>query len=106
MYIKKIGIALLALLLGCAAAVAHNGVEHVMGTVTAVTDKSITVDTLKHEAVTVLLDPATTFSNSGKDATLKDVKVGTRVVINAKENAEKKLVSVSVKWGAGASAHQ
>ena len=98
-------IAILALMLGSAIAFAHNGVEHVMGTVTAVTDTSITVDTVKHISVTVLLDPSTTFSNNDAQASLKDLKVGQRVVINAKENADKKLVGVSVKWGANATAH-
>src|SRR5258707_513632 len=98
-------IAVLALTLGSAIAFAHNGIEHVMGTVTAVTDTSITVDTIKHTSVTVLLDPSTTFSNNDAPSSLKDLKVGQRVVINAKENADKKLVGVSVKWGANATAH-
>src|SRR5258708_3685950 len=84
-------IAVLGLMLGSAIASAHNGVEHVMGTVTAVTDTSVTVDTVKHTSVTVLLDPSTTFSNNDASASLKDLKVGQRVVINAKENADKKL---------------
>src|SRR5216684_5146154 len=98
-------IALLALMLGPAIAFAHNGVEHVMGTVTAVTDTSVTVDTVKHTSVTVLLDPSTTFSNNDAPSSLKDLKVGQHVVINAKENADKKLVGLSVKWGANAAAH-
>ena len=98
-------IAVVALMLGPAIAFAHNGVEHVMGTVTAVTDTSVTVDTVKHTSVTVLLDPSTTFSNNDAPASLKDLKVGQRVVINAKENADKKLVGLSVKWGANATAH-
>ncbi len=98
-------IAIFALMLGSAIAFAHNGIEHVMGTVTAVTDTSITVDTVKHTPVTVLIDASTTFSNNDAQASLKDLKVGQRVVINAKENAEKKLVGVSVKWGANSSSH-
>jgi Domain of unknown function (DUF5666) len=98
-------IAILALMLGSVIAFAHNGVEHVMGTVTAVTDTSITVDTTKHTSVTVLLNPSTTFSNNDAQASLKDLKVGQRVVINAKENADKKLVGMSVKWGANSTAH-
>jgi len=98
-------IAILALMLGSAIAFAHNGVEHVMGTVTALTDTSITVDTTKHTSVTVLLDPSTTFSNNDAVASRKDLKVGQRVVINAKENAEKKLIGISVKWGANSAAH-
>jgi ribosomal protein S1 len=96
--------AVLALLFGSATAFAHNGVEHVMGTITAVSDTSVTVDTLKHTSVTVLLDPSTTFSNNDAQASRKDLKVGDRVVINAKENADKKLVALSVKLGAKSTA--
>ncbi len=98
-------LAILALTLGSAIVFAHNGVEHVMGTVTAVTDTSITVDTVKHTSVTVLIDSATTFSNNDAQASQKDVKVGQRIVINARPNADKKLVGVSVKWGANSTAH-
>lgn len=98
-------LAILALMLGSAIAFAHNGVEHVMGTVTAVTDTSITVDTVKHTSVTVLIDSTTTFSNNDAQASRHDLKVGQRVVINAKPNAEKQLVGVSVKWGATSAAH-
>src|SRR5260370_42075289 len=98
-------LAVLAVTLGSNIVFAHNGLGHVMGTVTAVTDTSVTVDTVKHTSVTVLLDPSTTFSNNDAPASLKDLKVGQRVVINAKENADKKLVGLSVKWGANATAH-
>ncbi len=93
-------IAMAALMIGSAVAFAHNGIEHVMGTVTAVSDTSITVDTVKHTAVTVMVDPSTTFTNKNAKASLKDLKVGERVVINAKEGADKKLQGISVKWGA------
>ncbi|MGI8960444.1 MAG: DUF5666 domain-containing protein [Bryobacteraceae bacterium] len=96
-------IAVLALLLGSAIALPHNGMEHVMGTVAAVTDNSITVETVKHTTVTVLIDPSTKFNNNDAQASLKDLKVGDRVVIHAKPNAEKKLVGVTVKWGVNSS---
>lgn len=92
-------IAALALMLGSAVAFAHNGVEHVMGTVTALTDSSITVDTAKHTSVTVLIDPTTRFTKNDAQAPRKDLKVGDRVVIDAKENSNKKLVGVTVKLG-------
>jgi type 1 fimbria pilin len=92
-------LAMLALTLGPAIAFAHNGVEHVMGTVTAATDKSITVDTVKHTSVTVLIDPTTKFSKGTAQASRKDLKVGDRVAIDAKENSDKKLVGVTVKLG-------
>lgn len=91
---------LLALMLGASAALAHNGVEHLMGTVNAVTETSISVDTVKHTTVTVALNPSAQFSHNGAGASWKDLKVGERVAVDAKENAEKKLVAVSVKWGA------
>ncbi len=94
--------AVLALMLGSAIAYAHNGVEHVMGTVTAVADSSITVDTAKHTSETVLLDGSTKFTKNDAQITRKDVKVGARVVIDAKENADKKLVGVAVKLGSAA----
>jgi hypothetical protein len=93
-------IATLALMLGSAVAYAHNGVEHVMGIVTTMTDSSITVDTVKHTTVTVLVDPATKFMKNNAPALPKDLKVGDRVAIDAKENSDKKLVGVTVKLGA------
>src|SRR5258708_30703144 len=90
----------LALLLASAIAFAHEGVEHIMGTVTAVTEKSVTVETLKHASATVLLDASTKFTNKDAAASRKDLKVGDLVVINAKPNADKKLVAISVKLGA------
>lgn len=98
--LRKI-IAMAALMIGSVTAFAHNGVEHIMGTVKAVTETSITVETVKHTAVMVAVDPSTTFSNKDAKASLKDLKVGERVVINAKEGADKKLQGISVKWGAG-----
>ena len=80
----------------------HEGVEHIMGTVKEIGTNSITVDTVKKTTVTVLLNGSTKFTHNGAAASLKDFKVGQRVVIDAKANAEKKLVASSVRWGAGA----
>jgi preprotein translocase subunit YajC len=105
MYLRKLlapAIAVASLLLALALATfAHAGMEHVMGTVAAVTDNSITVDTVKHTKVTVLIDPSTKFIKNNAQALLKDLKVGDRVVIHAKRNPDKKLVGAEVKWGAG-----
>ena len=90
---------LFALLLGSVGTFAHPGMEHVMGTVSSVTDNSITVDTVKHTKVAVLIDSSTKFTNGAAQASLKDLKVGDRVVIHAKRNADQKLVGAEVKWG-------
>jgi hypothetical protein len=94
-----IALAVLALALG-PIAFAHNGVEHVMGTVTAISAGSITVQTAQHTEATVLLDSSTKFTNKGAAAALKDLKIGERVIIDAKPDAAKKLVGVTVRWGA------
>jgi len=94
--------AILTLIIGSAIAYAHNGVEHVMGTVTTVSDSSITVDTVKHTSVTVLLDASTKYTKNDAQITRQDIKVGDRVVIDAKENGDKKLVGVAVKLGSAA----
>lgn len=98
-------VSLLALILGASIALAHNGIEHVMGTVSAITQTSITVDTVKHATVTVVFDSSTQFSHNDAAASWKDLKAGDRVVVNAKPDSDKKLVAVSVRWGAAATAH-
>jgi hypothetical protein len=85
-------------------ALAHNGIEHVMGTLSAKSDSSVTVETPKHTKVIVLLDKATTYNFNDKSATLNDLKVGERVVVNAKEAADEKLHGVSIRWGANSTA--
>jgi hypothetical protein len=87
-----------------AGAYAHNGIEHVMGTLSAKSPASVTVETPKHTKVTVLLDPATTYSFNDRKASLGDLKLGERVVVNAKETPDEKLHGVSIRWGAS-SAH-
>jgi hypothetical protein len=98
-------VAAVTLLIGSTLVFAHGGMEHVMGTVAAVTDTSITVETVQHKQVTVMLDPSTKFTHNAGQAALKDLKVGDRVVIHAKPNTEKKLVAVTVQWGVTAAAH-
>lgn len=95
-------IAMAALLVGSAIAFAHNGIEHILGTVTITTSDSITVETVKHTKVTVLVDSTTTYTHQDMKMSLSDLKAGERVAINAKEGADKKLIAISVKWGVSA----
>lgn len=62
---------------------AHGGMIHVMGTVTAMTDHSVTVETTDKKSVEVLLTDTTTFMDGSKPSTKNDLKVGDRVVIHA-----------------------
>jgi len=83
-------------------AYAHNGVEHLMGTVTAVTDSSLTVETVKHTSVIVLVNQTTKFTKNDSQIARRDVKVGDRVVIDAQVVSDKNLVGVVVKLGSAA----
>jgi Domain of unknown function (DUF5666) len=80
---------------------AHNGMEHVMGTVKTISANSVTVQTAAQEpkTITVALLPSTKFVKSGADASLKDLKVGDRVMVEAKENSSDKMEAVSVTFG-------
>jgi hypothetical protein len=83
------------------ASFAHEGNKHVMGTVTAISANSITVQSADKEAktTTVSVIPSTMFMKSGAHASLKDLKVGDRVVVEAKENKDDELEAVSVTFG-------
>src|SRR5580658_4608521 len=95
---------ILAAFVLAAGAYAHNGIEHVMGTLSAKSPASVTVETPKHTKVTVLLDATTTYSFNDKKASLDDLKPGERVVVNAKETPDEKLHGVSIRWGANSTA--
>ena len=97
--LNRIAIAILVLMIGSFAALAHNGTEHIMGTVTAVSETSITVNTVKNVSVTLVIDSNTKFTKNDSPAARTVVKVGERVAINAKEAADKRLVATTVKIG-------
>lgn len=75
-------LALIALVALSASAQAHPGFEHMRGTVTQMTDKSVTVQMPDKMVMTVALATDTKFEKSGKAATAKDLKAGDRVVID------------------------
>jgi type 1 fimbria pilin len=80
---KRLLVTLLALGLIASVAFAHNGMIHVMGTVTALSDSSITVETTDKKTVEVALNDVTTYENGSKQSTSKDLKMGDCVVIHA-----------------------
>jgi len=66
-------------------ALAHDGMEHVRGTVAKVSDQSVTVTTAAGKAVEVMLDSQTTYTRADKPIQKSDLKVGDRVLIHAAE---------------------
>jgi hypothetical protein len=79
-------------------ALAHGKEKHVMGTVASISDSSITVETKDKKSVTVDVTDKTKFEKSGSPATLKDLKVGDRVVVHADVSGDK-LVANEVHFG-------
>jgi hypothetical protein len=79
-------------------ALAHGKEKHVMGTVTSISDSSITVETTAQKSVTVEVSDKTKFEKSGSPATLKDLKVGDKVVIHADVSGAK-LIANEVHFG-------
>ena len=98
----KIQVALLAVLslaLLPTIALAHGGEEHVTGTVTKISDTSVTVKTTAGKTVEVGFDAKmTTYERAKQPIQKSDIKVGDRVVIHAMEVNEK-LVAHSVEVG-------
>jgi hypothetical protein len=84
---------------------AHGGMDHVMGTVTAVTDHSLSVKTGDGSISTVELDGETKFIKGDVAATIKDVQVGSRVVIHAHKH-DNALHAAEVKIGTNAARSQ
>ena len=69
-----------------------------MGTVISISDSSITVETKDKTSVTVDVSDKTKFEKSGSPATLKDLKVGDRVVVHADVSGDR-LVANEVHFG-------
>ena len=87
------------------ALLAHGGLEHVTGFVKTIAPDSVTVETVKHETVVVLLTPQTEVMKSGVKAVIGDLKVGDRVAIHAEKTKDGKLQAHEVSFGAAPAAH-
>jgi hypothetical protein len=92
-------LAILALALLPTIALAHGGEEHVTGTVTKISDTSVTVKTTAGKAVEVGFDAKTTYARAKQPIQKADIKIGDRIVIHAVEVNEK-LVAHTVEIGA------
>jgi hypothetical protein len=102
---KKLSLAIASILLAASFAFAHGNERHVIGTVSKVTESSITVTTTDGKSVEVTLTPQTTFAKEGKAITAKEIKEGDRVVIHAKKNGEK-LEATTVQIGSKSAEQQ
>jgi preprotein translocase subunit YajC len=94
---KPYSMAIVFLILAAALA-AHGTYTHVMGTVTKIADDAVTVETTDKQTTVVKIAANTSFIKNGEAATLKDLKVGDRVVIHAKPIGAD-LVAHEVRFG-------
>ena len=97
---KKLLATFFTLVLVVSSAYAHNGMEHVMGTVASITDNSITVTTTDGKTQTVTTTADTKYSKVDAVIALKDIKVGDHVVIHATKKNDK-LIAATVQVGMG-----
>ncbi|HVP64704.1 MAG TPA: DUF5666 domain-containing protein [candidate division Zixibacteria bacterium] len=94
--------AVLLLVLSFAAiAAAHGKEQHVVGFVTKIAGTEITVKTLDKGEVTVTATATTEFYEGNTKVSLKELKVGERVVIHAIKK-ESKLEAHTVRFAAPA----
>ena len=89
---KGLGILVISLIVSGALVLAHEGNEHVRGVVTQLSPQSITVQTTGKKTTTLKVTAKTTFQLAGKAATLADLKVGDRVVIDVPEKSSDALL--------------
>jgi hypothetical protein len=85
---RRVLLLALATMLLSLAAFAHDGMEHVRGTVVKVSGQSVTVTTAAGKSVEVMLDAQTTYARAEKPIQKSDLKVGDRVLIHAAEKNE------------------
>ncbi len=97
---KKLLAILFTLVLMVSSAYAHNGMEHVMGTVASITDNSVTVTTTDGKTQTVATTADTKYTKMNTAIALKDIKVGDHVVIHATKK-DGKLLAATVQVGMG-----
>jgi hypothetical protein len=97
---KKLIATFFTLVLMVGSAYAHNGMEHVMGTVASMTDSSITVNTTDGKTQTVVTTADTKYSKMDAGIALKDIKAGDHVVIHATKK-DGKLIAATVQVGMG-----
>ncbi|QSR87883.1 hypothetical protein IT6_05590 [Methylacidiphilum caldifontis] len=88
-----------ALVLSSPAAFAHGNLEHILGTVSSISDKSLVVETKKGESKTVELTSSTQYIYKGNPSSLDQLKKGMKVVIHAKKSGDK-WEAKEVKFGA------
>jgi len=88
---RRLLFCVLTLILTAALLFAHGTATHLMGTVTAVANDTVTIKEKAGKSVVVTLEKGTKYFKDKKPAAAGELKVGTRVVIDAKMDEKKKM---------------
>jgi hypothetical protein len=89
---KSLSVLVISFVVSGALVLAHEGNEHVRGVVTELSPKSIVVQTTDKKTANLGETAKTTFQLAGKPATLADLKIGDRVVIDVPEKSSDALL--------------
>jgi len=84
---------------------AHEGMEHITGTVVSVAENTLTMKTTKGATVEVHLDTKTEYAQGKQRAKIADLTPGTRVVVHAMK-MNSKMVAHQVSIGVSKSTTQ
>lgn len=81
----------------------HGDYTHLAGTVTAINGDHMSIKDTAGKPIILMTHKGTKYSKDGKTATSKDLKVGVRVVIDAKMDAAMKMYKADeIKIGVAA----
>ena len=101
---KRQLLAVPAALILSVSAFAHNGMEHIMGTVSSMSASMVVVKAQDGKLTPVLTDAKTMWMRGKAMITAKDIHTGDRVVIHAKKVGAT-LLAAEVEAGPAAHAH-
>ena len=95
---KRLLMLALAFGLFTTATYAHSGMIHIMGTVSSITDHSISVKGTDGKVQTAVFTSTTKFSRSDTASSVQDIKVSDHVVIHAVKKGNQ-FIAAEVKVG-------
>jgi hypothetical protein len=103
--LNRLALCLVTIALFAGLLLAHG--DPIMGTVTAVTDNNFTVTDKDNKSVVIMLEKGTKFLMNDKPAKKTDLKVGSRVAIDAHIDSKMKMLAAEeVIIGAAAPANK
>jgi hypothetical protein len=91
--LKRMTVCAITLLFVTGLLLAHGNATHLMGTITAVGKDTVTIQDKDGKSVVVMLGKTTKYLKDKKPASAADLKVGTRIVIDAQMDQKMKMYS-------------